>query len=80
VRIWRKVERKDKTESRLAEAMLVSEKEYIANYDDIDSLSRVIRFKMNRLNEGKINGFLSESEYRPLVLPSCSLPGAIYRV
>jgi len=29
VRIWRKVDRKDKTEERLAEALLVKEEQYI---------------------------------------------------
>lgn len=37
----------------MAEAMLVVEKEYHANYDEIDELSKTIRFKMNRLNQGK---------------------------
>ena len=52
-RIWRKVEKKDKTEAKLAEALVVTEEQYLKNYDSIDSLTKVIRFKPGRLNEGK---------------------------
>ena len=53
-RIWRKVEKKDKTEAKLAEALVVSEDQYIKNYEEIDSITKTIRFKPARLNEGKI--------------------------
>ena len=53
IRIWRKVERKDKTESRLSEAICVTESQYHEKYEDLESLTKVIRFKMNRFNEGK---------------------------
>lgn len=53
-RIWRKVEKKDKTEAKLAEALVVSEDQYIKNYEEIDSMTKTIRFKPGRLNEGKI--------------------------
>lgn len=52
-RIWRKVDRKDKTESRLSEALLVSETQFEESYEEIDTLTKTIRFKMNRLNEGR---------------------------
>ena len=47
------MDRKDKIESRLAEALLVSEEQYLKNYDEIDTLTKTIRFKLNRLNPGK---------------------------
>jgi hypothetical protein len=49
-RIWRKIERQDKTEDRLSKALLVTEERYIESYEELDSLTKVIRFKMNRLN------------------------------
>jgi hypothetical protein len=51
-RIWRKVDKKDKTEDRLSEALVVSEEQYVKNYDQIDQLTKIIRFKPARLNEG----------------------------
>jgi hypothetical protein len=53
-RIWRKVDRKDKTEGRLAEALLMSEEQYLKEYEELDSLTKVIRLKYNRLNQGKL--------------------------
>jgi hypothetical protein len=53
VRIWRKVERKDKTEEKLAEALLVKEEQYLKHPDEINHLTKTIRFKAARLNEGK---------------------------
>ena len=52
-RIWRKVEKQDKTEERLARALLVTEEQYLESYEELESLTKVIRFKMNRLNPGK---------------------------
>jgi hypothetical protein len=52
-RIWRKVDVKDKTESRLAQAMIVSEAQYLKDYDEIDHLTKTVRFKINRLNDGR---------------------------
>lgn len=52
-RIWRKVDKKDKTETRLAEALIVNEEQYHKNYEEIDSLTKTVRFKPARLNEGK---------------------------
>lgn len=52
-RIWRKVDKKDKTEARLAEALILNEEQYHKNYEEIDSLTKIIRFKPARLNEGK---------------------------
>jgi hypothetical protein len=36
----------------MSEALLVSEAQFNKNYDELDSLTKTIRFKMNRLNEG----------------------------
>jgi hypothetical protein len=51
VRIWRKVEKKDKTEDRLSEALLVSEADFNKKYDEIDNLAAKIRLRKSRLNE-----------------------------
>jgi hypothetical protein len=54
VRIWRKIDKKDKTEVGLSEALLVSEDTFLKQYEEIDNLTKKIRFKANRLNEGKL--------------------------
>lgn len=53
VRIWRKVDKKDKTDTRLADALLVSEEAFLKQYDEIDNQSKKIRFRASRLNDGK---------------------------
>ena len=55
VRIWRKIDKKDKTEEGLSEALLVSEDTLLKQYEEIDNLTKKIRFKANRLNEGKLH-------------------------
>jgi hypothetical protein len=72
VRIWRKVDKKDKTEDRLAEALMVSEEAFLKQYDDIGNLTKKIRFKANRLNEGKNFLFLLHL-CRLIILSACAL-------
>ena len=49
--IWRQLEREEKTQSRLARSLLLTEEDFLENYDDISSLAKAIRFKFSRLQE-----------------------------
>lgn len=76
VRIWRKVDKKDKTDDRLSEAMLVTEDQFLKQYEEIDALTKKIRFKASRLSEGKLFQSLSNF-YRSFVLLARSLPSDV---
>ena len=76
VRIWRKVDKKDKTDARLSEALLVGEDMFMKQYEEIDNLTKKIRFKANRLNQG--NPPCSHLIFvRSTLLPESALPGDV---
>lgn len=51
-RIWRSIEKEDKTKFRLAQALIVKEDEYHENYDEINDLTKIVTLKSQKLNDG----------------------------